>query len=165
MDWAINLKDSMDGKVRSPQMETRPCLQPTIHLRSLPLGHCWFHALFSHQSHPAVALMVSFTQSAQPENSSRLGREGTRNGMTLNTPAECRWARCCGSVELSPLCREGREVWVLEGTMMASEHQPSGFVVMPAVWAFCTLFFHQNAYLGLIEKVPSIQFLKHIYAS
>lgn len=63
MDWSINLKDPMDRKVRSPQMETRPCPQPTTHLESLPLGHCWFHALFSHRSHPTVALMVSFTQS------------------------------------------------------------------------------------------------------
>lgn len=36
-------------------METRPCSQPTTHSGSLPLGHCCFHALFSHKCHPTLA--------------------------------------------------------------------------------------------------------------
>ena len=138
MDWSINLKDPMDRKVRSPQMEARPCPQPTTHLGSLPLGHCWFHALFSHQSHPTVALMVSFTQS---ESVSRQDRQGRRSRMTLNTLGESSWARCYGSVGLSALCREAAEVWAWEGVMMAAERWPSRFMVIPVVWGFCCLFY------------------------
>lgn len=52
------------------------------------------------------------------------------------------------------------EVWALEGTMTAAERWPSGFMVMSVVWAFCTLFPHQNAYWEFIEKVPSISVFK-----
>lgn len=52
------------------------------------------------------------------------------------------------------------EVWALTGTMTTAECWPSGFMVMPAVWAFCTLFPHQNACWGFIEKVPSVSVFK-----
>ena len=153
----------MDEKVRSPQIETKPCPQPTIHLGRLPLAHCWFHALFSHQSHPTVALMVSFTKS---ESVSRQGRQVTKSRMTLNTPAESRRARCCGSVGLSALCREAGEVWALEGMVTAAERWPSGIMETLVVWGFHCLFvtlYHQNAYFGFIEKIPSMSLLKHLY--
>lgn len=52
---------------------------------------------------------------------------------------------------------EGR---MAEGPTAAAESRPSSFIVIFVAWAFCTLFPHQHAYLGVIEKVPSISVFK-----
>lgn len=136
MDWAINLKDPMDRKVGSPQMETRPCPQPTTHLGRLPLGHCWFHALFSHQSHPRVARWC-------PSHSLRV----SSGRADKEQEAKWLWTHLQSADEPGAVAAWGwvlfaekaGEVWAFEGMMTAVEWQPSGFMVMPVVWVLCRL--------------------------